>query len=173
MSVEKPLTNDEIFHLLSNSRRRYLLYYLERRGGSAELRDLARLIAADENETTSADVSSDAIRRVYISLYQLHVPNLEEYGIIEYDEETTIVSMTDRVDEMFDLFATEEDRWPLYYVAIALGGALVLGSITLDVLSVSAVPVAFLVLLGVSAMAVIQYIVEARSEPREVISELV
>lgn len=173
MSAEKPLTNDDIFDILSNSRRRRLLYYLEKRDGSAELRELARLIATAESDSDTEEVPSDAIRRVYISLYQLHVPNLQEFGLVEYDEDTTLVSMTERVDEMFELFVMKTSPWPRYYVAIALGGAIFLGAIAFDVFPVSAITAAFLIVVGVAGMSIVHYLSEARSQPREVISELV
>lgn len=80
-----PLVRDEIFHLLQSQRRRLVLRYLTEHGAS-EMREVAEQVAAWENDTTVAGLTSDARQRVYIALYQSHLPKLDENGVIEYDQ---------------------------------------------------------------------------------------
>jgi hypothetical protein len=77
---------DEVFDLLANSRRRQMLWHLDAAGKSS-LRDLAEIIATDEEGRPIDDLSGDEIRRVYISLYQYHAPKLEEKMVLARDEE--------------------------------------------------------------------------------------
>jgi hypothetical protein len=79
------LPRDEIFHLLQNKRRRLVLRYLTEHGDDIEMREVAEQVAAWENDTTVAGLTSDARQRVYIALYQSHLPKLDENGVIEYD----------------------------------------------------------------------------------------
>lgn len=173
MGTDEELTNDEIFDILSNSRRRRLLYYLHRRDGSAEIRELARLIAAEENDIEPEDVSEDAVRRVYISLYQLHVPNLTEHGLLEHDEDAARVSLTDRVDEILEVFLVERPPWSLYYGVVGLGGALLVAVVAFGIVPVSTTAVAALIVVAVLALSVVHYYTEQRAEPRDLLSGLV
>lgn len=82
------LSEGEIFDLLSNSRRRSVLRHLEREGEPTQLQRLAELIAAHENDKTVGRLTDRERKRVYVSLYQTHVPAMEEAGVIEYDPES-------------------------------------------------------------------------------------
>lgn len=48
--------------------------------------ELAEHIAAVENDVDRSEVTSTQRKRVYISLYQSHLPKLEEAGAIDFDE---------------------------------------------------------------------------------------
>jgi len=114
------ITKDEVFEVLSSSRRRLILYNLHRRGGKAVLRDLARDTAEAESDD---DVDDDVVKRFYISLYQTHVPKLEEVGLVRYDSDTKTVSLTDRIEEVEAVLNAEsepERPWALYYGALAV-----------------------------------------------------
>jgi hypothetical protein len=80
-----PLARDEVFHLLQNQRRRLVLRYLTEHA-DAEMREVAEQVAAWENDTTVTGLTSDARQRVYIALYQSHLPKLDKSGVIEYDQ---------------------------------------------------------------------------------------
>jgi hypothetical protein len=118
-------TRDEIFEVLSSSRRRQLLYHLHRRGGTAALGDLAEDVAAVEADE---EIDENVVKRFYISLYQTHVPKLEEAGFVVYHEEEKRVELTDRVDEIRRILETDDDvdrPWPLYYGGLAAVGLVV------------------------------------------------
>lgn len=148
----RPLDKDDVFDILSNARRRQLLFLLYGQGKSVKLSDLAQDIADAEGE---GDAGADRYKRVYISLYQTHVPKLKEHGIVEYDADTKTVEMTERVRDIVAIFQTPADRrpWWRYYGVVALiSGAVVLGSWaflseggTINV-AISFVPVTLLVL---------------------------
>ncbi|WP_435099569.1 DUF7344 domain-containing protein [Halorubrum sp. N11] len=125
MNSTEELTKDEVFEVLSSSRRRQILYHLHRRGGRADLRSLARDTATEETDETDETVDSDVVKRFYISLYQTHIPKLEQVGLVQYDGDDKTVTLTDRVDDVARVLNedTEPDRqWPVYYGALALVG---------------------------------------------------
>lgn len=79
------LDRGAVFTLLKNPRRRAVLRHLEDTPETT-LADLADRVAAEENDTTPELLSSSDRKRVYISLYQSHLPKLAEFGVIEYDQ---------------------------------------------------------------------------------------
>lgn len=115
------LPRDVVFQLLSSPRRRYVLYYLRKHGGEAELEDLTRSLAAWETDKSLDELLDSDQKRVYVSLYQTHIPKLEENGIVEYDADTTEVSLTAAADQI-DRYLTVQDSsvpWQVVYLAVA------------------------------------------------------
>lgn len=112
------LEKDEIFEVLSNGRRRQLLFLLYTDPDVTKLSDLAREIA---NREANGTADNDQYKRLYISLYQTHVPKLEEYGIVTYDPDTKEVELTDRIEQIIQVFSEEHEprSWWRYYLAIA------------------------------------------------------
>ena len=124
------LTKDKIFHILQTQRRRHALRYLKEHDNPVEMRDLAEQVAAWENDTTVQALASDERQRVYIALYQSHLPKLDSEGIIEYNKSRGIVERGELADE-FDPYLessvdsdtskteidveSDNDRWFSYY----------------------------------------------------------
>lgn len=159
------LTQDEAFDLLSSPRRRFVIHYLQRAGGPVELGSLADEVAAWENETSVEELSSQQRKRVYVSLYQTHVPKLEEFGLVEYDADAGTIEVTDRLDTVGQYLSEEpsETRWDVYYVVLAVASAFVYATIAFDVVSippagefavVGAIMVAFLAVAVIHWMSV-------------------
>lgn len=92
------LTPDDIFHVLQTNRRRDAIRYLLEKDNPVKMRDVAEYVAAKENETTVANLTSTQRQRVYIPLYQSHLPKLDEQDVIEYDKPRGIVRPTDRLE---------------------------------------------------------------------------
>ena len=126
MSTDEPaLDQDVIFDVLSSSRRRYVLYYLSQYDDPVELPTLAEEVAAWETESTVEELSSQERKRVYVSLYQTHVPKLEEVGLVEYDQDTGEVSLTDQSSQIQDfLREPPSDRSRLFNLALVVGVSL-------------------------------------------------
>ncbi|MGQ3413224.1 DUF7344 domain-containing protein [Natrinema sp. LN54] len=88
------LSLDDIYHLLQTKRRRDVLRYLRAADGPVRLRELAEQVAAWEQETTVEQLNSSERQRVYISLYQSHLPKLDNHGIVDYDKDRGWVEAT-------------------------------------------------------------------------------
>jgi len=119
------LTQGEVYDLLSNARRRFVISYLRGRDEPVELNELSREVAAWENETDVGSLTDQQIKRVYVSLYQTHVPKLSESGLLEYDQDSGEVSLTSNV-AVLDTYLPESDDgavpWQLVYAGIAVVG---------------------------------------------------
>jgi len=137
------LSREDLFDILSSDRRRYLLYFLEAESGEAELRELARLVAAHESGITPQNVTQKGEKRVYISLYQSHLPKLEAAGIVEYDSDSKRLTSTERVERVANLFEDRSRPWRTYYLLLAAGGVVLL---SLDLIGGGLFPPSFLTL---------------------------
>lgn len=84
-SSQEP-SKETIFNLLRNGRRRYLLQYLETQEGVVRLGDLADALANWEMEDEDAYVTHKDRKRAYVSLYQTHLPKLDDANIIDYNQ---------------------------------------------------------------------------------------
>lgn len=84
VSSSSQIDRDDLYEALANSRRRNVIRALEE--GPREIGAIARAIAADELEIPVADVDATQRKRVYISLYQVHLDKLDSWGIVEWGE---------------------------------------------------------------------------------------
>lgn len=95
------LTKNEIFTILKNPRRRKTLKYLERNDGEADLSDLAEFLAARENDIEIKALSSKQRKRLYISLYQVHLPKMDDLDVLEFDKHRGTIELTDAGEILF------------------------------------------------------------------------
>lgn len=165
------LTKGEIFDLLKNKRRRMVIQYLRKHEGYAELTDLAEHIAAEENDTTVQQISSDQRKRVYIGLYQCHLPKMDSLGVISYEKNrgtielqtsvTQLLKYMDPLDEDEQDGSGSTDRtWTIPAVAGAVVAVVTIG--TLGVGPFAAVPAAAWTLLSVLGILAIIGLQRAR-----------
>jgi len=129
------LTPDGVFELLSNHRRRMVLYHLRTNDGSAEMQELATRIASMENDVPADELTSQQRKRVYVSLYQTHLPKMAEMNIVDYDKESGIVRLAARADDVDEFLTTEDGPtypWRFHYLLLAVGGLGALSLFALD-----------------------------------------
>jgi len=177
-SASEELSQDLVFDILSNTRRRMVLYYLREYGAPASVQEIAERIAALENEIPPEELSRQQRKRVYVSLYQTHLPKLNEAGIIEYDDNEGMVSLTDRALEI-DTYLTPTTEstypWQLHYLVLAVIGGLLYLPASLGVPGFAAIPtlpLGFLLVLSFAVSAAVQYwqhLQRQRSLPAELI----
>lgn len=121
------LRSEEVFFILSNDRRRKVIEVLCEVDGTISVNDLADRVFAAQRSDPEENPDDDACQNLYISLYQTHVPALEDAGVVEYDSDRGVVEPTDAI-EVFERHletSTSPDAgrsdWMDYYV---LGGSL-------------------------------------------------
>lgn len=97
MPTTRSFARETIHTLLSNRRRRYLLYhFLENDYGNVT--EVALQIAAWEEDTSIADVSDELYQRIEISLAHNHLPRLADHDLIEYDARSGDIVVRDEYD---------------------------------------------------------------------------
>jgi hypothetical protein len=96
-----PSSVANILGILGNERRVLVLNYLFLFGyeQDIEVRHLARVIGSVENGTSPRDVTNGDYESVYNGLIQNHLPKLDKYDIIDYDDRAKVVTVTPRVEE--------------------------------------------------------------------------
>lgn len=121
---ERSLSRDDTFHILQNERRRRVLQYLSNTEGAVDMRDIAEQVAAWEHDTTVQQLTSDQRQRVYIALYQSHLPKLADFDLITYNRSRGIVERTPLADQVAQYLETGDDTeersdgnatWTRYY----------------------------------------------------------
>lgn len=129
-SDQAVLSQDEAYELLSSARRRFVISYLRSQDEPVVLNQLSQRLAAWENDVPVEELSDQQIKRIYVSLYQTHLPKLEEVGLIDYDRERSTLELRDEAERL-DEYLPEEDgdseerRWQLVYASLAAVGLVV------------------------------------------------
>jgi len=158
---EESLSLDLIFEVLKNERRREVIRYLRDHESQVSLSDLAEHIAALENDTDVASITSSQRKRVYVGLYQCHLPKMADMGIIDFNQNRGIIRLGDKAEQLYVYLDNErvQDReWHWYYIAIAVTAAV---ATTLSLLLASATIVPLVVttvgtILAVGGCSVLQ-----------------
>lgn len=83
---------DEVFDILSDRRRRYVLHYLaDAPTGVVSLNDLADQVVRWETEYTDYSPPDDHRQRVVVDLHHVHLPKLDRNGVVDYDTRSETV----------------------------------------------------------------------------------
>lgn len=123
VSAPADLSTEDVYDVLSNRRRRYAIHYLKQVGGPIDVSTLAEQVAAWENDKSVEELASQERKRVYISLYQSHLPTLEKRGLITYDAERKIVELTGPITDAeiyLEVVAGRNIPWGYFYLGLSL-----------------------------------------------------
>ena len=123
-----PLSLDTVFEILKNRRRRDILQYLWQHEGTANIGELAEHIAALENDIDVSALSSSQRKRVYIGLYQCHLPKMDDAGIVAFDKHRGTVELNDAAAELTPYLTADEPE-PADLPTASLATALVVGAL--------------------------------------------
>lgn len=152
------ISKDEIFDLISNPRRRYILRYARSIDDETfTLSDLAEQVAAWELEKDVDELTANERKTVYTSLQQTHLPRLESAGMITI--ENGQIAMTDRVQQLniyLDIVPENSIPWSVYYFGISIFAGIIVAALWADVLPTDPLPE-----LGYIAAIVGMYMVSA------------
>ena len=143
--TDTSLTQAELFDVFSNARRRRTVRFLKCQNGSCDLAPLVEQVAAWENDTDPDEVTRTQRRRVYISLYQTHLPMLEDHGIVEWDadgHEIELLPSEGTFEPYLDRHVDSQRSWHLMYASLAVAGvfALALAWLSIGPLSAAVAP---------------------------------
>jgi hypothetical protein len=103
------LSKDLTFEILKNQRRREALAFLKANDGATTLSDMAEHIAAKENGISVEQLSSSQRKRVYIGLYQCHLPKMDSAGVVDFEKNRGTIEITPLAAEL-DTFLADPDE---------------------------------------------------------------
>lgn len=128
---------EEVFEVLSNRRRQYVLHYLKRNGDEpVRLRNLVDQVAAWENDTTIEELESNDRKCVYTALRQSHLPKLDAAGVVNYDKQRGEVELTDGAEEVqlyLEYVPANDIPWCYYYLGLSAVLTVILGLATASI----------------------------------------
>ena len=118
-----------VFDILRNERRRRVLRHLDDVDGRATLGEMAERLAAVENDKPESQITSQERKRLYVGLYQCHLPRMDESGAVAFDDDRGTIETTEHTESFLDHLPEDgadvehDDRWSQYYLAISALGA--------------------------------------------------
>lgn len=130
----------DIFHILSNQRRRYAVLFFLYYDPEPELRALSKQIAAWENGVPVDRVTAEQRRRVYSGLQQSHLPMMDDLGVISYDSTQHVIESTAEIGVMEPYLETVPGTgipWCLFYLGLGTIGVVLSGAATINAVPIS------------------------------------
>ncbi|MFW5956015.1 MAG: DUF7344 domain-containing protein [Halorhabdus sp.] len=119
--ADSQLSTDTVFQTLGSRRRRYALHYLRQQDRPVPIRELSEQLSAWELGKESAAVTPKERKRLYTALHQTHLPTMDRLGIVEYDRNRGLVSLTDHNNEFdiyLDVVPQNDLPWGQFYLAL-------------------------------------------------------
>lgn len=159
------------FDILSNRRRRMVVRILEEESPteSIDVDYLSRQIAAWEEETSIDGIDYTDRKSVYTSLQQLHLPAMDEAGVVDFDERAGTITATEETEGYtvyLEVINEEDVPWHGYYLGLAAISGALLFPIVLDVAPFDQLPAltvyAFLTVSLLTSAVVHTYFVRQR-----------
>lgn len=151
------LSQDLVFEVLKSPRRRYALYYLRQQNRPVDLSEITEQVAAWENRTTTDALETEQRKRVYISLYQTHLPKLADAGIVQYDRNRGVVELSRSARELDEYLGDRGNHaieWDKYYLGLSVGSVLLLATVWMNVYPLSLLTELASTLIIIAAFAV-------------------
>jgi len=173
----REVSEDELFDVLANQRRRFALHLLKKEGDETiAIGDMAEQIAAWENGIDTTEITGSERKRVYTALQQSHLPMMDDAGVVRFNKNRGTVEPTPAlqdVDLYMDVVEGREIPWSTYYVGLSGVAAALAGAVWLDTWPFTLLPefawtVAIVVAFLFSALAHKYYTAEMKvGEPDE------
>jgi len=116
------LSEDTVFELLSNRRRRLAIHALKRADGGVSVSELSTRVTAWERGVDPESVDYQDRRTVHTTLTRSHLPMLDENGVVEYDAESDLVESTAVLDDLevyVRVLRGREIPWSLHYLGVS------------------------------------------------------
>lgn len=92
------LAYNTVLELSRDEQRRIIIAALANKQEPVSVSELSTIIVTHTHHTDRTDDRSDAIKQVQIRLIHVHLPKLEEAGLITYDRSSQTVDTTESFD---------------------------------------------------------------------------
>ncbi len=136
-SDSTPNSEKQLYDVLWNIRRRYVLYYTKHVGPTVQFKELVEQIAIWECFGSKDSSNRRKRKSIHNSLIQTHIPKLEQIGLIDYDRESNKITVTDRAEQIELYPASEGHDWEYGYSFLSVSFLSLVGLAFLGVISLS------------------------------------
>ena len=109
-SADSALSVYDIRHLLSNRRRDLIIHHMAANDGRAEFSELVDVVAEDVYGEPVDTISGEDRHKVYISLYQSHLPKLQDAKIIDYERKSGEMWFGEAAEDVLAYLKSESSR---------------------------------------------------------------
>ncbi len=89
---------DDLFAVLGDARRRTVLKVLAGNQTGTDVESLATRVAARESDAAEATPSESTVRDVHVTLHHVHLPKLDDAGLVDHDRGAGTVRPTSATD---------------------------------------------------------------------------
>ena len=115
------LSEEDVFEVLSNRRRRFVIHALKRADDPPDVSELSRHVTAWELDMEPEDVPYDQRHNVHSTLKRTHIPKLTEKNVVTVDEDDVVrpAPALEDLDIYVEVLRGKEIPWSLYYVGLA------------------------------------------------------
>lgn len=126
------LSRNDLFEMLSNERRRCVLYYLQQQNGPVSLSEVVDYVTAWQYDQSITELDSRQRMCVYSALHQAHLPKLDAAGFVDYDTENGTITPREEVEyaRLYLEYDPGNDiSWSTFYLGL-VGLGVVLGVVS-------------------------------------------
>ncbi len=102
LEAEREDALDAYFTVLSNQRRRHVVDCLQEHRNPMALSDLADEVAVREHDSPVTEIPAEEVSEIQISLYHVHVPKMEDAGLVDYDQDDDLVTLVEDGQELIE-----------------------------------------------------------------------
>jgi len=116
------MAEPSILQIIQNERRKKVIEVLMELNGRADVREVVRRVAERESR---GEPSGKLKKSVYVSIIQVHIPKMEEAGLIKYDPQMSVLQLNKLPNELkYYLEVVEEGDipWSMYYLILSSVG---------------------------------------------------
>lgn len=100
-SEEGNIDVEDLIDILHSRRRRRVINHMSQANEPVSVQDVSRVLSDREGSDRQT---------VYISLYQNHIPKLDRYDVIDYDDEAAELSRGENMAVVADVLSCIESR---------------------------------------------------------------
>lgn len=117
----RELSHEDIYEILANRRRRFVIHALKRADDPPDVSELSRYVTAWELGVEPEDVPYEERHNVHSTLRRVHLPKLTEADVVTVDEEDVVrpAPALEDLDVYVEVLRGKEIPWSLYYVGLA------------------------------------------------------
>jgi hypothetical protein len=132
-------TDDELFELLANRRRRFAMHYLQNHPDDlVTLSELSEQVAGWEHGVEPEQLDYRERKSVRNSLHQFHLPKLDDAGVVEYDDRASEVQLLSEsgARAYHDVVDDDDRPWYAYFLGASTAMVVTYGLVYAGVLTV-------------------------------------